>query len=159
MSRHRVYAFGDVVALTGATRSQLIHWTATKLITAGVRDVQGTGHHRVFRLRDLVDVAVAVALARHGVSVKRIGVVLHGLARQWRPATRAADTVLLVTGDPQRPAAFWFGSRREFAAELRTPTLLTAFTGVLLDLGQIVAALEQDTGDRLTTRKASGRPA
>lgn len=159
MSGKRVYAFGDVLAVTGATRSQLIHWTTTKLITARVRDVQGSGHHRVFSLRDLVDVAVAVALAQYGISVKRMGLIVRGLGRHWRPTTRAADTLLFIAGDPADPSAFWFGSRREFTAELHDPVLLTSCTGVLVDLGQIVAALEQATGDTLTRRTVAGRPA
>ena len=159
MPGKHAYTFGDVLAVTGATRSQLIHWTTTKLITARVRDVQGSGHHRVFSLRDLVDVAVAVALARYGISVKRMGLIVRGLGRHWRPTTRAADTLLFITGDPADPSAFWFGSRREFTAELAARGLLTVFTGVLIDLGQIVAALEQATEDHLTSRKASGRPA
>ena len=149
----RAYGFGDVLALTGASRSQLIYWTSAKVITARVRGVQGTGHHRVFSLRDLVDVAVAVALARYGVSAKSIGFVLRGLARQWRHATREPDTLMFITGDPAKPSAFWFGSRREFDAELGGGGLLTAFTGVMIDLGELVEALEQATGERVTTRK------
>ena len=146
------YGFGDVLALTGATRSQLIHWTSAKVITARIRDVQGTGHHRVFSLRDVVDVAVAVAMARYGLSVKSIGGVLGGLSRQWRKATREPDTLMFITGSPSTPSAFWFGSRREFAAELGGRGLLTAFVGVLIDLGQIVETLEQATGEPIRKR-------
>ena len=41
---------------TGAPRSQLTHWTNTGLISAGIAEAAGTGHHRVFSLRDLVEI-------------------------------------------------------------------------------------------------------
>ena len=55
---------------TGATRSQLIHWTSLGLITGGVREARGTSHHRVFNVCDLVD--VVVELLRKAIEWRRL---------------------------------------------------------------------------------------
>ena len=67
------FGFSELIQRTGVPRTRLIHWTQAGLIKAGVREAQGTGHHRVFSFYNLVEVAVANALANYGIDVATLG--------------------------------------------------------------------------------------
>ena len=140
------FGFSELIHLTDIPRTRLIHWTQAGLITAGVREAQGTGHHRVFDRHDLFEVAVANALAQYGVSTATIGRVLGALRKATpRPWGGTPDQLLLLAGDPASPGAVWVGTRDELAAELKKPFLLNAPAGILINIGQI----QQELTDRL----------
>ena len=61
------YGFADVVKLTTATRSELIHWTNTKIITPAIVDTAGPGYPRRFSLENLVEVELCAAVNRFKV--------------------------------------------------------------------------------------------
>lgn len=145
----KAYGFGEVLAHTGAARTQLIHWTHVKLITAGVRGAEGTGHQRVFSFWNLVEVTVTVALAHYGLSVKSMGVVLRAVGRHVRRVKREQDTLVFIVGAPGSPSAVWCGTRQEFAMEITDEAFIPKRTGILVDLGRIVGDLKERTGDRL----------
>ena len=144
---HTSFGFGQVLALTGVTRSQLIYWTHAGLIAAGVREAHGTGHRRVFSFSDLVAVAVARALARHGMTLPSMRRVLAALAPAAPASPGGADDHLVfVMGDPTSPGAVWTGTRVEFAAELQTAFFINDPVGTLIDVGRISRALADRVG-------------
>ena len=96
----RTFGFGEVIDLTGVPRAQLIYWTQAGLITTAVREARGTGHHRVFSFRSLVEVAVAAALAQYRMSVRTIGFVLRAIGDPTHRAGRDRATVAFVMGSP-----------------------------------------------------------
>lgn len=57
-----VYGFRDVLRLTGATRSQLIHWLNRGVIQASVQASPGTGVPNLFSFDDLVCLSVITDL-------------------------------------------------------------------------------------------------
>lgn len=143
---HSTFTFGDILRLTGAQRTQLIYWTQAGLITAGIRAGDGPGHHRVFNYRDVVEVAVATALGRHGVKLPTIRAALKAARVPRRPPRAPMDRVVYVLGDPEQPAGIWVGTREAWIAELRTPTLTFGPAGIFVDVGRIVERLDQQTG-------------
>ena len=146
MVPNRPFQFGEVLELTGVSRSQLIYWTHRGLITAGVRKAQGTGHHRLFSFGDLVAVAVARALARCGVTVPSIRRVLTAIAPAVGAADETSDRLAFLMGDPASPHAVWVGTRDEFVAELQTAFLINQPVGILIDVGRIADTLDTDIG-------------
>ena len=144
------YRFKDVLAHTHATRSQLIYWTSVALITASSGVTPGTGRHRVFRFANLVEVRVAVLLARCGLKVNATAFVLAFVSRQLRRRRHAADMGMVwVPMDATDVNQVWHGSRKEFALALHGAGLLDPRVGILIDLSSVVADLEQATHDHL----------
>ena len=141
------FSFGEVIDLTDVPRAQLTYWVQSGVITAGVRETQGTGHHRLFDSHNLVEVAVARALARAGLTLPGIRRVLTALTA---PANQTSgetdDHVLFLTGDPTQPGAIWTGTRMEFAAELHSAFLINDPVGLLIDVGRITRDLAAHVG-------------
>ena len=130
------FQFGEVLALTDVSRSQLIYWTQKGLITAGVRAAQGTGHHRLFSVRNLLEVKVARALARCGVKVPSIQRVLTAIGTAGGGASGVTtDRLVFLMGDPASPVAVWAGTRVEFVSKLQTAFLLHEPVGLLINVG------------------------
>ena len=140
--RDRIFGFGEVLDITGVLRAQLIYWAHAGVITAGVREAQGTGHHRIFNFHNLVEVAVARALARAGLTlpgIRRVLTVLTPPANQ--PSGETGDHLLFLTGDPAQPGAIWAGTRMELAAEIDSAFLINEPVGLLIDVGRITQQL------------------
>ena len=127
--------------------AQLIYWTQAGLITAAVREAQGTGHHRLFNFHNLVEVAVARALARAGLTLPGIRRVLTVLTPPGnQPSGETGDALLFLTGDLTQPRAIWTGTRVEFAAELDSAFLINDPVGLLIDVGRIARDLAAHMG-------------
>ena len=135
------FTFSDVLRLTGAQKNQLIHWTAVGLIRASIREGDGPGRHRIFGYRDVVETAVATALARHGVTRPSIRATLTAVKAPRRPPRAPLDRLVYLMGDPAALDAIWTGTRQEFVDELRDPTLTFGPAGLLVDVGRIIKAL------------------
>lgn len=143
----KTFGFGEVLDLTGVSRSQLIYWTQAGLITAGVREAQGTGHHRVFSFHNLVEVAVAIALARWGVAVPTIRRVVTALTQTEGPSPgETSDQLVFVTGDPATSRGIWAGTLEAFVGEVQTAFLINEPVGMLINVGRIIRELAQRIG-------------
>jgi hypothetical protein len=70
------YSFSDVLRFTKATRSQLIHWTDKKVITAAIEETDGRGHHRRFSFRNLFEVAIAAELVAWKIQIDSIRTIV-----------------------------------------------------------------------------------
>ena len=47
------YTGPEVCNITGISYRQLDHWTTTKLIKASVRNIKGSGFHRIYSFNDI----------------------------------------------------------------------------------------------------------
>jgi DNA-binding transcriptional MerR regulator len=152
-ARHPVqtYRFADVLAHTGVTRSQLIHWTDRGLIAADVANAAGTGHHRVFSFRNLVEIRVAVLLARYRMPIPSLASVMQVVRRQLGLGRRSRGVELLWIPEPRaRSGQVWAGSIEEFSHELHRPFFVNHRVGLLLNVRSIVEDIETSTQDVLT---------
>ena len=59
---HAVYTFGDLLKLTRATKTQLVHWAAVKLIRPDVEEGEGTGHHNRYSTLNVFEAEIAATL-------------------------------------------------------------------------------------------------
>src|SRR5215510_3346543 len=135
------YRFADVLTHTGATRSQLIYWTNEELITPDVEDTAGTGYHRAFSFRNLIQVRVATLLAPRGLSVKAIGLVLRAL--RLSPSATHYPEIAWIPTDTTTAQTVWVGSVREFAHELRQGVAGGGVAGIVIKLQDLVVALRE----------------
>jgi hypothetical protein len=74
------YSFADVLVLTAATRSNLIHWTNIGIIKPDLADTKGPGHPRRFSTFNLIEIQVAAAINRFRVPAE----VIRGAANVFR---------------------------------------------------------------------------
>jgi DNA-binding transcriptional MerR regulator len=104
----KTYSSAEVRRLTGATLSDIQHWTALGLLKASAGDEQGKGRHRRFVFDDLVEIRIAVVL--HGLGI-RAGTIYSVLAylrslnpqrsRLFKGATRLSAPVRKAVRDAQ----------------------------------------------------------
>ena len=66
------YSFADLLVLTDATRSNLIHWTNTNIIRAEIEDTDGRGYPRRFSPFNVIEVQLASAINKFRVPVETI---------------------------------------------------------------------------------------
>lgn len=66
------YRLSDVVELTGAKRSQIENWCRSGWLIPEGGASAGTGDHRLFSFRNLVDVAIGVRLSRFHIPVRTL---------------------------------------------------------------------------------------
>lgn len=66
------YSFSEVVSLSGATESNLTHWARSGLIVPDARRRRGSGHHRSYAFRNVVEAAIANYLNAAGMSVAQM---------------------------------------------------------------------------------------
>jgi DNA-binding transcriptional MerR regulator len=99
------YTQSDLIAMTGATRSQLTYWCKLGVVRAD-SETTGTGHHRLFTNRNVTEARIAVELSRIGLSVRAVSEAL----AEWRAEPCDAFTFhrgcVSVTVDLRAPGFF-----------------------------------------------------
>ena len=50
------YTGPEVCKITGITYRQLDHWTTSKLIYASIRNLKGSGFHRIYSFQDIIKI-------------------------------------------------------------------------------------------------------
>ena len=70
------YTGPEVCKITGISYRQLDHWTTTKLINASVRNIKGSGFHRIYSFNDIVLVKLVKKLRSAGISLQKIRIAL-----------------------------------------------------------------------------------
>jgi len=63
------YTFADVMRITGATKSEMTHWTREGIVGADIAPGGGPGRHRKFAFLNLLEASIAVELNRLGAPV------------------------------------------------------------------------------------------
>ena len=66
------YTGPEVCKITGITYRQLDHWTTSKLISASIRNLKGSGFHRIYSFQDIIQIKLVNKLREAGVSLQKI---------------------------------------------------------------------------------------
>ncbi len=70
------YTGPEVCKITDITYRQLDHWTSTKLVEASIRNIKGSGFHRIYSFQDIVKVKLVNKLRDAGISLQKIRIAL-----------------------------------------------------------------------------------
>ena len=70
------YTGPEVCKITGITYRQLDHWTTTSLVDASIRNIKGSGYHRIYSFQDIIKIKLVNKLREAGVSLQKIRLAL-----------------------------------------------------------------------------------
>ena len=70
------YTGPEVCNITGISYRQLDHWTTTNLIEASIRNIKGSGFHRIYSFQDILKVKLVNKLREAGISLQKIRIAL-----------------------------------------------------------------------------------
>ncbi len=70
------YTGTEVCNITDITYRQLDHWTSTKLVDASIRNIKGSGFHRIYSFQDIIKIKLVNKLRDAGISLQKIRIAL-----------------------------------------------------------------------------------
>ena len=73
------YTGPEVCKITGISYRQLDHWTTTSLVDASIRNIKGSGYHRIYSFQDIIKIKLVNKLREAGVSLQKIRVALKNI--------------------------------------------------------------------------------
>ena len=73
------YTGPEVCKITGITYRQLDHWTTSSLINASIRNLKGSGFHRIYSFQDIIQIKLVNKLREAGVSLQKIRIALKNI--------------------------------------------------------------------------------
>ena len=77
---------------------QLDHWTTTKLIKASVRNIKGSGFHRIYSFNDIVLVKLVKKLRSAGISLQKIRIALKNVNNLLGKNSNISDVSIFSDG-------------------------------------------------------------
>ena len=92
------YTGPEVCKITGISYRQLDHWTTTKLITASVRNIKGSGFHRIYSFNDIVLVKLVKKLRSAGISLQKIRIALKNVNKILGKNSYISDVSIFSDG-------------------------------------------------------------
>ena len=92
------YTGPEVCKITGISYRQLDHWTTTKLITASVRNIKGSGFHRIYSFNDIVLVKLVKKLRSAGISLQKIRIALKNVNNLLGKNSNISDVSIFSDG-------------------------------------------------------------
>jgi len=92
------YTGPEVCKITGISYRQLDHWTTTKLITASVRNIKGSGFHRIYSFNDIVLVKLVKKLRSAGISLQKIRIALKNINKILGKDSNVLDVSIFSDG-------------------------------------------------------------
>ena len=92
------YTGPEVCNITGISYRQLDHWTTTKLITASVRNIKGSGFHRIYSFNDIVLVKLVNKLRSAGISLQKIRIALKNVNKILGKNSNISDVSIFSDG-------------------------------------------------------------
>ena len=75
------YTGPEVCKITGITYRQLDHWTTSSLINASIRNLKGSGFHRIYSFQDIIQIKLVNKLREAGVSLQKIRIALKNIQK------------------------------------------------------------------------------
>ena len=75
------YTGPEVCKITGITYRQLDHWTTSSLINASIRNIKGSGFHRIYSFQDIIQIKLVNKLREAGVSLQKIRIALKNIQK------------------------------------------------------------------------------
>ena len=73
------YTGPEVCKITGITYRQLDHWTTSSLIKASIRNLKGSGFHRIYSFQVIIQIKLVNKLREAGVSLQKIRIALQNI--------------------------------------------------------------------------------
>lgn len=73
------YTGPEVCKITGISYRQLDHWTTSNLIQASIRNLKGSGFHRIYSFQDIIQIKLVNKLREAGVSLQKIRIALKNI--------------------------------------------------------------------------------
>ena len=92
------YTGPEVCKLTGITYRQLDHWTSTKLVEASIRNIKGSGFHRIYSFNDIVLVKLVKKLRSAGISLQKIRIALKNVNKILGKNSYISDVSIFSDG-------------------------------------------------------------
>ena len=92
------YTGPEVCKITDISYRQLDHWTTTKLITASVRNIKGSGFHRIYSFNDIVLVKLVKKLRSAGISLQKIRIALKNVNKILGKNSNISDVSIFSDG-------------------------------------------------------------
>ena len=92
------YTGPEVCNITGISYRQLDHWTTTNLIDASVRNIKGSGFHRIYSFNDIILVKLVKKLRSAGVSLQKIRIALKNVNKILGKNSNISDVSIFSDG-------------------------------------------------------------
>lgn len=92
------YTGPEVCKITSISYRQLDHWTSTKLISASIRNIKGSGFHRIYSFNDIVLVKLVNKLRSAGISLQKIRIALKNIAKIMGKNANITDVSVFSDG-------------------------------------------------------------
>ncbi len=75
------YTGPEVCNITNISYRQLDHWTTSGLVNASIRNIKGSGFHRIYSFQDIVKIKLVNKLRQAGISLQKIRVALKNVQK------------------------------------------------------------------------------
>ena len=92
------YTGPEVCKITGISYRQLDHWTTTNLISASLRNIKGSGFHRIYSFNDIILVKLVKKLRTAGISLQKIRLALKNVNKILGSKKNISDVSLFSDG-------------------------------------------------------------
>jgi len=92
------YTGPQVCNIVGISYRQLDHWTTTKLIKSSLRNIKGSGHHRLYSFEDLLKIKIINNLRDAGMSLQKIRIALNSLQKILNTGASYSDITVVSDG-------------------------------------------------------------
>ena len=92
------YTGPEVCKITGISYRQLDHWTSTDLIDASIRNIKGSGFHRIYSFNDIVLVKLVNKLRDAGISLQKIRIALKNISKLLGKKQNVTDVSIFSDG-------------------------------------------------------------
>lgn len=110
-----VFTTGDIASLARVTYRQISHWVKTGLIVPE-KDTSGTGDHRIFNFRNVVEARVIKELRDRGISLQKIRRCVEFLRKYLPNENHLLSKELLLTDGT---SIYWCRNEKEVVDTLR----------------------------------------
>ena len=92
------YTGPEVCKITGISYRQLDHWTTSKLVEASIRNIKGSGFHRIYSFNDIVLVKLVNKLRDAGISLQKIRIALSNVKSIIGQSKNISDVTIFSDG-------------------------------------------------------------
>ena len=92
------YTGPEVCKITGISYRQLDHWTTTSLVDASIRNIKGSGYHRIYSFQDIIKIKLVNKLREAGVSLQKIRVALKNIKQILGKNINISDVSIFSDG-------------------------------------------------------------
>jgi hypothetical protein len=92
------YTGPEVCKITGITYRQLDHWTTSSLIKASIRNIKGSGFHRIYSFQDIIQIKLVNKLRKAGVSLQKIRIALKNIVNILGDNINISDVSIFSDG-------------------------------------------------------------